>query len=750
MGIQAFWPVLIEGNAIRLHPLVCKAFNADFDGDQMAVHLPLSVEAIAEARERMTAAKNVFSPANGQPIIAPSKDMVLGCYYLTAAVSGDGKERKAFASTAEVVQAHAEHRLTVHDAIVVRLAAGREVASEAGVLPATDKSRRVPTTVGRVLFNDNLPAGMAFYDLPLTARNLSRIIADCQEKLGPAATVALLERIKEIGFHEATRSGLSFATSDLCTPPDKEAILAQAQRQADQLVERYEDGDLSEEERYQRVTELWERTTHTVSERLCAELAADRRPGQPLNPLHAMMASGARGSQSQIGQLGGMRGPMRRPSGEVLETPIKSSFREGLSSLEYFNSTHGARKGMVDMAMKTSDSGYLTRKLVDVAQHVVVSMEDCGTCTGIRRTGTVYHPLREAVRGRTSCETVTHPLTGQVIVRAGELVLVGQAKALEEAGVPALEVRSPMKCKAPRGVCRRCYGMDRSTGQLVELGTAVGVIAAQSIGEPATQLTMRTFQSGGASTASDITLSLPRVIALFEAYRSKRPAVLAEVSGRVRPAAPGESGRKKRVVFVQPLDEQGLPCGKEVRHLIPGGKRLLHQAGEVVQVGEPLTSGQVTAHELLRVLGPDAVRLYLLEEVQKVYRLQGVDVDDKHVEVIIAQMLSKVKVLDGGDTELLPGQVIDRTELLAANGRLAKDKRPAQCSNLVLGISKAAVQATSFLSAASFQETTKVLTRAALAGKVDELHGLKENVLLGHLVPAGTGFRPAVEPQGQA
>jgi DNA-directed RNA polymerase subunit beta' len=709
MGIQAFEPVLVEGNAICLHPLVCRAFNADFDGDQMAVHLPLSREAIAEAKGRMMATGNIFSPANGQPILAPSKDMVLGCYYLTA-----GAARLAaptiFASPAEVIRAHAEGRVGIHDAITVRLPA---------------PCGRVKTTVGRVLFNDILPAGMPFYDLPMTAGNLGRIVADCRQLLGEEATVELLERIKRLGFQEATRSGLSFAMDDLCSPADKQALLADAQRRADEIVRRHEDGLISDEDRHEQLTALWERTTHEVAGRLMAELAADRRPDQPINPLYAMAASGARGSQAQIGQLAGMRGPMRRPSGEVLQTPIKASFREGLSSLEYFSSTHGARKGLVDMAMKTADSGYLTRKLVDVAQHVVVSVEDCGSREGLRKA-------TAAVRGRVSCEKVIHPLTRQTIVAEGELISPGQAKVLEELGLAALLVRSVLTCRAERGVCRRCYGMDRSTGQLVELGTAVGIIAAQSIGEPATQLTMRTFHTGGVATADDITLSLPRVIRLFEAHRCKRPALLAEVAGVVRVGDASERRRGRPVVFVE-----------EVAHVLPAGRRLICRAGQRVAVGEALSSGPLDPHELLRVLGPHGVRAWLVDEVQKVYRMQGIDLDDKHLEVIVAQMLSRVKVLDGGDTPLLPGQVVERRTVASLNGRLRADQRPARVQALLLGVTRAAVQAESFLSAASFQETTKVLTRAALAGAVDELRGLKENVLLGHLVPVGTGFRPA-------
>jgi DNA-directed RNA polymerase subunit beta' len=742
MGIQAFEPVLVEGNAIRLHPLVCKAFNADFDGDQMAVHLPLSAEAIAEARERLMATGNIFSPANGQPIITPSKDIVLGCYYLTSGVAlaqqGTSEPTRVFASTTEVIQAHAEGRVGVHDVIAVRLPADCVVVDEQDRRSART---RLTTTVGRVLFNDVLSPGMPFYDLPLTLRNLGRIVADCRELLGQAATVELLERIKRIGFQEATRSGISFAMDDLCSPADKEALLAHAQQKADEICRRHDDGILSDEERYELLTHLWEKTTHEVAECLMAELAADHRIDQPINPLYAMAASGARGSQAQIGQLAGMRGPMRRPSGEVLETPIKASFREGLSSLEYFSSTHGARKGLVDTAMKTADSGYLTRKLADVAQHVVVAEEDCRTHEGIRKT---------AFAGRVASRGIVHPLTGKTVVARGEMISPEQARVIETLGLNELEVRSPLCCRAARGVCRLCYGMDRSTGKLVELGTAVGIIAAQSIGEPATQLTMRTFHGGGQASADDITLSLPRVIRLFEAHRSKRPALLAEVAGIVRLGEVKERRRGRPVLFVHPVDAAGRPRGKEVAHVVPTGRRVIREAGESVEVGDALTTGPIDPHELLRVLGPSSVRTYLVDEIQKVYRRQGVELDDKHIEVVVSRMLARVKVIDAGDTQLLPGQVVERRMVESINAGLARDRRPARVQALLLGVSNAAVQADSFLSAASFQETTKVLTRAALAGEVDELLGVKENVLLGQLVPVGTGFRPAVEPQGQA
>jgi DNA-directed RNA polymerase subunit beta' len=741
MGIQAFEPVLVEGNAIRLHPLVCKAFNADFDGDQMAVHLPLSEAAVGEARDRLMPTSNVFSPANGQPIITPSKDMVLGCYHLTLRLDGAGAPR-AFASVAEVLLAHAQGRLGTHDAVVVRLPAACRVVTDDAPPVRAAGGQRLSTTVGRVLFNADVGGGGVFYDLVLTGKNLSRIIAE-----GGGQTVPLLERVMKVGFGEATRSGLSFAADDLCAPADKAGLLAAAQRQADHLAGLYADGLVGAKERHRLVTELWQETTKQVSARLMAALAADRRPNQPLNPVHAMVASGARGSALQLTQLAGMRGLMRRPSGEVLETPIKASFREGLSPVEYFHSAHGARKGLVDMALVTAQTGYLTRKLVDAAQHVVVSVEDCGAVRGVVRTASRLHPLAAAVRGRTCCQEVKHPVTGDVLVAAGELVSAEQARALEAAGVGRLEVRSPMTCRAARGVCRRCYGQDLSTGRLVERGAAVGVLAAQSIGEPTTQLTMRTFHDSGMAAAGDLTQRLPRLVELLEAYRSKQAAVLAEVAGRVRLGQPGEGAGRGRgpaaVVFVQPLDDSGRPAGPEVAHAVLAGKPVMRQEGERVGAGEPLTEGRPCPHDLLRTAGLDAARLYLLEEVQAVYRLEGVDIDDKHVEVIVARMFSKVRVTDAGGTPLLPGQVVEHAAVQAANAGRAAGSRPARCAPLLLGVSKAAVGSDSFLSAASFQETTKVLTQAALAGKVDELRGLKENVLLGRLVPAGTGLRPA-------
>jgi DNA-directed RNA polymerase subunit beta' len=801
MGIQAFDPVLVEGNAIRLHPLVCKAFNADFDGDQMAVHLPLSLPARAEARERMMPASNIFSPANGQPIITPSKDMVLGCFHLTAVLGSRprAEEVKAFSNPLEVVAAHGQDRVGVHTWISVRLPAERAVSSQEEVpaVPANQKHRRIVTTVGRILFNQALAEAartvvLPFYDLVLSVRNLSRIIADCQRLAGREATLAVLETIKEVGFREATRSGLSFAASDLITPHRKGELVARAQQQVDRLREHTNRGHLDETERVEKVIEVWKATIDEIQQELTRELAADNRPGQPLNPIHVMVQSGARGSPEQMRQLSGIRGLMIRPSGEVIEIPVTSSFREGLTSLEYFTSTHGARKGLVDTSMKTSNSGHLTRRLVDVAQDVVVREEDCGTDQGIRKRAEGGRSLASRILGRVACETITHPVTDEVLVEAGDLIGVTMARAIEQADVQGVVVRSPLTCRARRGVCRKCYGMDRSTGQLVEVGMAVGVIAGQSIGEPGTQMTMRTFHIGGVASGQDITMSLPRVIELFEARTPAHRAVLAGVEG-VLALPEDRSPAVARRVSVQPVDELDRPVGPAWTVMVEPGLKLLRElaSGQRVRKGQALTEGDAHPQELLRMLDEEIVRIWIVDEIQKVYHREGADLDDKHVEVIVSRMLSKRKVRQPGDSTLLPEQVIDRNELRQINARLRRsikvvrpgDSRfpagavveqteletetirlrkeghelpetvPAQlvrASTLLLGVTAAALHADGFLSAASFQETKAVLAEAALAGKVDELQGLKENVLLGQLVPAGTGFRPAEPGESRA
>jgi DNA-directed RNA polymerase subunit beta' len=969
MGIQAFEPVLIEGNAIRIHPLVCKGFNADFDGDQMAVHLPLSIEAQVEATVLMMSTNNIFSPANGQPIISPSQDIVMGCYYLTAPRGEvddviEKGEGMVFSNPAEVFLAYAQHKLGVHAHIKVRLPIEKKVISE--VRYDKDKVRvdevtrnpnnLVSTTVGRVLFNDILNSKMAFYDLPLSGKHLSRIIADCYQLLGRRETIELLDRMKDLGFRESTRSGLSFATDDLRTPVAKEQIIREAEKEVDKVQKQYQRGVITEGERYNKVIDLWTHARDEITKQMMHDLANDSREGKPyLNPIFLMAHSGARGGVEQIRQLAGMRGLMAKPSGQIIETPIKANFREGLSVLEYFSSTHGARKGLADTALKTADSGYLTRKLADVAQNVVVTMMDCGTTQGVAK-GVVYkgeeieRSLSDSIRGRVSRNPIT-TITGEAIVRENEMITWEQARKIEQLGVDKILVRSPMTCQAPLGVCRLCYGMDLATGNLVEEGMAVGIIAAQSIGEPGTQLTMRTFHIGGVARRSveeseikakragtiklerinpvenaqgqrvaltrngellimgakdrilenysvpngsillveagqqvqpgqllvkwdphmtpilaerggrirfeeivegetlrkerdpggaerwvimehkgdlhpqiiiedergqnlevhyvpekahlevregdqvtagsllaktprevggtqDITGGLPRVTEIFEARRPREPAVMGEIAGKVRL---GEKKKGKRVIIIEAIDEQGRPIGVEKEHSVPHGKHLRVHTGDYVKEGDPLVDGPLVPHDILRISGADAVQNYLVREVQSVYRSQRVDIDDKHIEIIVSQMLRKVKVETVGDTGLLPGSVIDKFTFRDVNDRLRdcvkvkdageskfeagkivtreafEDEKvrlegdgrktptytapvPATCSVVLLGITKAAVQSDSFISAASFQETTKVLTEAALAGKVDYLVGLKENVILGHLVPAGTGF----------
>ena len=1056
MGIQGFEPTLIEGNAIRIHPLVCKGFNADFDGDQMAVHLPLSIEAQVEATVLMMSTNNIFSPANGQPIISPSQDIVMGCYYLTAARGQDragaaGVERyepapnlKAvrfaldepcelgegmmFSSVKEVFAAWAQHKLGTHARIQVRLPmahveigdpgdsrydAGQLVTREAfdaevvrlRDLDARDKAgkgdkRREPTvahaftkrfisdvrfdkdktkveevarqpnglvttTAGRVVFNDILNVKMAFYDVAMTSKQLARVISDCYLLLGRRETIDLLDRMKELGFRESTRSGLSFATDDLKTPTNKFAVLDAAQAEVDGFREQFDEGNITEKERYNTVIDLWTKARDRITEAMMKDLKDDRRDNKPyLNPIYLMAYSGARGGIEQIRQLCGMRGLMAKPNGTIIETPIKANFREGLSVLEYFSSTHGARKGLADTALKTADSGYLTRKLADVAQNVVITMHDCESNQGISKSAMfkgdeIDRSLSDTIRGRVVLHEIVEPVSGELVAEANQMLTVEAARKIEHLGIDKVEIRSPMTCKASLGICRLCYGMDLATGALVEEGMAVGIIAAQSIGEPGTQLTMRTFHIGGSakrelvesevkskkdgtvklerindvvndkgerialsrgtgevqiigdkgrvlevfgvphgavldvqngqkvaagtrlakwvphilpyiseqsgkarlaeivegqtllkerdqgtgaetwvikehkgdlhprveiedesgkvigavqlperallmvregqkvsagtllaklarelSGAQDITGGLPRVTEIFEARIPRNPAKMAEVDGIVRL---GEKKRGKRTIHVLPTDDKGspIPDAPEVEHIVPGSMPVRVQQGERVKMGDQLVAGPLVPHDILAISGPNEVQKYLVDEVQKVYRSQRVEIDDKHIEIIVSQMLRKVMVSQGGDTGLLPGSVLDRFTFEAINDRIANDcvkvksagdsnkftdgqvvtkevyeeerarleaegkakptkqKAPEEARMKVqlLGITKAAVQSESFISAASFQETTKVLTEAALAGKVDYLVGLKENVILGHLIPAGTGFR---------
>jgi DNA-directed RNA polymerase subunit beta' len=951
MGIQAFEPVLIEGNAIKIHPLVCKGFNADFDGDQMAVHLPLSIEAQVEATTLMMSTNNIFSPANGAPIISPSQDIVMGCYYLTVPRRGDPGEGRTFSSAMEVYLAYALGKVGTHAKVKIRLPAHKTVVGEGA--ETYKPSGLLDTTVGRVVFNEILDRKMPYYNQTNGQKQLAGIIADCYRLMGRRETINLLDRMKETGFKQSTLSGLSFATDDLKTPKSKSTSIAAAEKEVLGLQRAFSRALITEQERYTKTLDSWTRASEEITKSMMEELKNDERGGeQYLNPIYLMATSGARGGVAQIRQLAGMRGLMAKPNGQIIEQPIKANFRTGLSVLEYFSSTHGARKGLADTALKTADSGYLTRKLCDVAQNVVVTMEDCGATRGITK-GVMYRgeqvdrSLADSIRGRVARRNIVDLVTEEVIVRENEMITHKIAQRIENMKIDKIEVRSPMTCEASLGVCRCCYGMDLATGDLVEMGMAVGVIAAQSIGEPGTQLTMRTFHSGGQAErhlqgteartkkagkvkfekihavdtgeegfvalsrngeiaildkkgrelerypvpngatllvkegqdvtpetllckwdphtlpilatvggtivledivegetlriekdatglerwqiiehkgdrhpqvlvkdnagaildisfiperayvevrdgqmikpgtilaktprddagTQDITGGLPRVTEVFEARRPKEPAVIAEVDGVVEVSP--DKKRGKRTIIVR------TESGDAKEHLIPTGKQLRVRTKDHVRAGDTLCEGPLVPHDILRIKGEEAVQDYLVREVQNVYRLQKVEIDDKHIEIIIAQMLRKVKVDDPGDSGLLPGATMDRfafrrkkdelevsvkvadpgdsdykkgqtvkkTDFQQANNALlAEDQAPAKsekprlpfASVQLLGITKAAVSSDSFISAASFQETTKVLTQAALASKQDTLVGLKENVILGHLIPAGTGFK---------
>ncbi len=949
MGIQAFEPTLVEGNAIRIHPLVCKGFNADFDGDQMAVHLPLSLEAQVEAYTLMMSTHNVFSPANGLPIISPSQDIVMGCYYATLTRDGRIGDNSVFGNEQEVHSSWSHGKVCLHTKVRFRVKKTRRVV--AGERETVEVGQIQSTGVGRIFFNEMLPGAMAFYNVTMKSRDLARVISDCYAELGRGETIGLLDRMKSFGFRHSTLSGLSFGASDLVSAPDKSNIITDADAKVLKVQKLFDRGVITNQERYNQVLDTWTHAREEITKSMMRELESDTRGGAYVNPIYLMAHSGARGGVEQIRQLSGMRGLMAKPSGEIIETPIKANFREGLTVLEYFSSTHGARKGLADTALKTADSGYLTRKLADICQNMVITVQDCGTSKGIAR-GTVYRgekveiSLADSVKGRVSRSNIVNPITDEVVVSEGQMITGKIARQIADLGIDKIQVRSPMTCEATLGLCRLCYGMDLATGEMVEEGMAVGIIAAQSIGEPGTQLTMRTFHIGGTASmhlqeselrarrggivrfarmrsvvnsegrtivltrngevalldpkgreiekhpvpcgailmvkegetvgaaavicqwdphalpllaevggrirledciegrtirseteatghvrrtviehkgdlhpqiiiedsagtildfyylperasvevsdgdtavpgaplartpresagTQDITGGLPRVTELFEARRPRDPAVIAEIDGRVELVP--ERKRGKRIIVIHGEEDA------KVEHIVPPGKPLLVHGGDVVRAGDGLVRGPLVPHDILRVSGVEAVQQYLLHEIQGVYRSQRVDIDDKHIEIVVSQMLRKVKVVDAGDTPLLPGATIDKYEFRAANrlvrqcvkisdpgetefreddvlpevdvaavnaeiaaagGKVAAfvKSKPAKAVVQLLGITKAAVQSESFISAASFQETTKVLTEAALAGKVDRLVGLKENVILGHLVPAGTGF----------
>ncbi|MCL5039160.1 MAG: DNA-directed RNA polymerase subunit beta' [Firmicutes bacterium] len=711
LGIQAFEPVLVEGRAIQIHPLVCTAYNADFDGDQMAVHVPLSAEAQAEARILMLSTHNMLNPKDGRPVVTPTQDMVLGCFFLTLERAGDKGEGMVFQDPEEAIMAYQTRAVSLHARVQVRT-----------------NGQRVQTTVGRILFNQRLPEEMRFINRVVDRKALGNLVAQCYRQFGMSTTARVLDGIKELGFTFATRAGTTIGVTDIEIPKEKPAILKTAEDRVEQIENQYKRGLITWDERYQRIIEVWNGAKDTVTTALMDSL--DR-----FNPVYMMATSGARGNVGQLTQLAGMRGMMADPSGRIIELPVKANFREGLSVLEYFTSTHGARKGLADTALRTADSGYLTRRLVDVAQDVIVREDDCGTGTGIivtevRDGNEVIESLADRIIGRYALNPVADPQTGEVFVEQDEEITEEIAEKIIAAGITEVAIRSVLTCRTRYGVCAKCYGRNLATGTAVDVGEAVGIIAAQSIGEPGTQLTMRTFHTGGVA-GDDITQGLPRVEELFEARKPKGQAIISEVEGTTRIT----EGRNRREIEIT------ADTGEVTTYAIPYGARLKVKDGQYVEAGDELTEGSINPHDLLRVKGVVDVQMYLLHEVQRVYRLQGVDINDKHIEIMVRQMMRKVKVDDPGDTDLLPGGLVDIFEFEAENERvIAEGGQPAVAKAVLLGITKASLATDSFLSAASFQETTRVLTEAAIKGRSDPLLGLKENVIIGKLIPAGTGM----------
>ena len=741
LGIQAFEPILVEGKAIKLHPLACTAFNADFDGDQMAVHVPLSMEAQAEARFLMLAHNNILKPQDGKPVISPSQDMVIGCYYLTI-INENGKGAgRVFRDPDEALMAYSLGQITLQSPIKVRLE--RTFNGETG-------HKLIDTTLGRLIFNDALPQNLGFkkreclddmfeleVDELVGKKQLSNIVDMCFRSQGEHRTALMLDAIKALGYKFSTRGAVTVSVADIKVPPCKATMLAETDEKVRKVNDLYRRGLLSEDERYKRVIDLWNGCTHSLRDQILPNL-------DKFKPIRLMTDSGARGSSAQVSQLAGMRGLMASPSGKTIELPIRANFREGLSVLEFFLSSHGSRKSLADTALRTADSGYLTRRLVDVSQEVIVREEDCFEARGEKVRGIVVQELmsgkqsiesiEDRLRGRTAAEDICDPVTGEVLVHLNEAIDHQKAKLIASRGVKKATVRSVLTCRTENGVCARCYGQNMAHGGKVDVGEAVGIIAAQAIGEPGTQLTMRTFHTGGIASGDDITQGLPRVEELFEARKPKREAILSEISGRV---SIQESKKKREIVVTSEEDSR-----EQKSYQITYGSRLKVQEGDHVEAGDELIEGSINPHDLLRILGVKAVQEYLLKEVLSVYRLQGVAVADKHIEIIVRQMLRKVRVEDSGDTTLLPGSLVDIFRFEEANQEtIMNGGRPAVAKRILLGITKASLATESFLSAASFQETTRVLTEAAIKGKVDPLVGLKENVIIGKLIPAGTGMK---------
>ena len=739
LGIQAFEPVLVEGRALKLHPLVCTAYNADFDGDQMAIHVPLSVEAQAEARMLMLAAYNILKPQDGMPVVSPSQDMILGSYYLTMTDDTLPDRNLYYTDIAEMEMAYFNHEVDIHERVHVRIT--REIDGKR-------VTRLVESTVGRFLFNEIIPQGLGFVkretlddmfkleiDFVVDKGMLSKIVYQSFLTYGAAKTSILLDDIKANGFKYSTQSATSIGVADMQVPAAKKDILASADNEVNTIYQKYARGFYTDEERRRKTIEVWNKATDEVTNALMNNL-------DPKNPINMMANSGARGSKQQIRQLAGMRGLMASPTGDIIELPIRANFREGLDVLEFFISSHGARKGLTDTALRTAESGYLTRRLVDVSQDQIVREHDCHTDTGfevsaIKNGNETIETLRERISGRYAFADVVHPKTGEVIVKAGDLITFAKADEIIAAEIKKVSIRTVFNCHSKNGVCQKCYGTDMTTLKPVNIGEAVGTIAAQAIGEPGTQLTMRTFHTGGVAGADDMTQGLPRVEELFEARMPKGAAIISEIDGV---ASLGENKKNMRTVTIQDGE------GNTKEYEIPFGETLLVREGSTVKAGDEITRGSINPNDLLAVKGIDGVQRYILQEVQKVYRLQGVQINDKHIEIIIRQMMRKYRVLTAGDTDLLPGSSVDRVEFEEANEKvMRKGGEPATGERVLLGITKAALATSSFLSAASFQETTRVLTDAAVKGKVDPLVGLKENIIIGKLIPAGTGIKAYTE-----
>jgi len=732
LGIQAFEPVLVEGRALQLHPLVCTAYNADFDGDQMAVHVPLSAEAQAECRLLMLASNNILNPKDGKPVCTPTQDIVIGIYYLTymdQKADQDGPVR-AFSSVAEAQMAYEMGGIGLHDRIKVRMKMPHKIIGQMKhSIPQPDNIVTVETSVGRVIFNEIIPESMGYYNEVIDKKKLGNVVYDAYRMEGNAKTAEMLDGIKRLGYKYSTRAGISVGVTDFETPPEKVEILAEADKIVDSIESDFQVGLINEDERHNQVVEVWSQATDDVTDALKKHLDED-------NPVYMMATSGARGNFQQIRQLAGMRGLMADPSGKIIDLPIKANFREGLTVLEYFISTHGARKGLADTALRTADSGYLTRRLVDVSQDVIVREYDCESVEGIwvgkiMEGSQLIEPLNQRIIGRVSVDTIFHPDTGEILVEENQMIDDDMGYLIESLGIERVKIRTTLTCKTKHGVCTKCYGRNLATGYDVEIGEAVGTLAAQSIGEPGTQLTMRTFHTGGVA-GEDITRGLPRVEELFEVRKPKGQAVVAEASGKVR------FGENKGRREVEILGEHDEIAGAYPVHY---GSRLKVREGDMVEIGDALTEGPLNPHDILKTQGLQVVQRYILQEVQKVYRSQGVDISDKHIEIMIRQMLKKVRIEDSGDTTMLPGAFIDISFFEEENLRTVEEGGlPAVCSPMLLGITKASLNTDSFLSAASFQETTKVLTEAAIKGKIDNLIGLKENVIIGKLIPAGTGY----------